>query len=323
MVGHTAFETLSQLVESLERQEASPEAVEATMHEGELRASLTVPIDLSAAAGKQGNTPKAVDIDTGGSLCVTYENPIRNPIEAASGVRIESESAQHTEVDGLVLTMELTIEGRGAIEPSTEQPTEQAADARQRSAAGVETTEDPASTETTAVDRPEQAVRNETVPPYDDIEYLETIYECCETFGEMSERIEMDVSAETVRRYMIDAGVHSPVTYGSSDDDPQDDRETAQIEERRIEDRLAADGIGLPEGVGIEQIVNTVTTSRTVYEVQRALELDRQATTDLLRRLNVLDLVCHRVADATQQPSQEEVTARIRECVPTTTPSTS
>ena len=138
MVGHTAFETLSRLVESLEDQDTSPEAVEATMHEGKLRASLTVPVDLSADGAKQGNKPKAVDIDTDGSLSVTYKNPIRKPIEAASGVRIESESAQHTEVDGFVLTVELAIESRGAIEPSTEQPAEPTRDVGQRPATGVE-----------------------------------------------------------------------------------------------------------------------------------------------------------------------------------------
>ncbi|MFB6252090.1 MAG: hypothetical protein ABEI27_10480 [Halobellus sp.] len=57
------------------------------------------------------------------------------------------------------------------------------------------------------------AVRDESIPPYEDTAYLRRLYETCETFDEMSERIEMDVSAETVRRYMIDAGVHSPRSY--------------------------------------------------------------------------------------------------------------
>ncbi|WP_138006772.1 hypothetical protein [Halalkalirubrum salinum] len=320
MVGHTAFETLSQLVESLETRDTAPAEVEATMHEGRLRASLTVPIDLSVDASQQGYTPIAVDIGTEGSICATFENPIREPIEAANGVSIESESAKRTGADGIVLAVELTIKSKAE---ASEIP-EPATDVDQRVEAATGVTQEPESERPPDTEHPELAVRDESVPPYEDIEYLEALYESCETFGEMGERIEMDVSAETVRRYMIDAGVHSPVTYDSNADDAADDDDThVEPENRRIETRLAADGIGLPEGVRIEQIVNAVATSRTVYEVQRELGLDRQATTDLLRRLNVLDLVCHRVADATQQPSQEEVTARIRECVPTTTPSTS
>ena len=60
---------------------------------------------------------------------------------------------------------------------------------------------------------PLNAVRDESVPPYDDTPYLRRLYETCGTFAEMSERIEMDVSAETVRRYMIEADVHAPTSY--------------------------------------------------------------------------------------------------------------
>jgi hypothetical protein len=63
--------------------------------------------------------------------------------------------------------------------------------------------------------------RNEDLPPYEDMEYLEEIYDGCETFVEMAEAYERDVAAETVRRYMADAGVHEPSSYdtvSSSDD---------------------------------------------------------------------------------------------------------
>ncbi|SDX93026.1 hypothetical protein SAMN04487946_104104 [Halobellus clavatus] len=72
------------------------------------------------------------------------------------------------------------------------------------------------------------AVRDESVPPYEDTPYLRRLYEVCDTFDEMSERIEMDVSAETVRRYMIDADVHSPRSYtlGDAEVSTTDDDET-------------------------------------------------------------------------------------------------
>ncbi|MFD1600426.1 hypothetical protein [Halobellus rarus] len=55
-----------------------------------------------------------------------------------------------------------------------------------------------------------EAARDESVPPFEDTEYLQCLYDSCETFAEMSEKINMAVSDETVRRYMIDADIHSP-----------------------------------------------------------------------------------------------------------------
>jgi hypothetical protein len=55
-----------------------------------------------------------------------------------------------------------------------------------------------------------EAVRDESVPPFEDSGYLRCLYNSCETFAEMSEKIDMEVSSETVRRYMIDANIHSP-----------------------------------------------------------------------------------------------------------------
>ncbi|RLM87925.1 hypothetical protein D3D02_13370 [Halobellus sp. Atlit-38R] len=56
------------------------------------------------------------------------------------------------------------------------------------------------------------AVRDCAIPPYKDTDYLQHLYDSCESFREMSERIDVDVSSSTVRRYMIDVGIHSPAT---------------------------------------------------------------------------------------------------------------
>ena len=63
------------------------------------------------------------------------------------------------------------------------------------------------------------AVRDDSVPPFEDVPYLRRLYETCDTFAEMSRHIEMDVSAETVRRYMTEADVHEPATYETSEDE--------------------------------------------------------------------------------------------------------
>lgn len=78
---------------------------------------------------------------------------------------------------------------------------------------------------------PLETVRDSSVPPFEDVAYLRRLYESCDTFAEMSRRIEMDVSAETVRRYMTDAGVHQPESYEAGDGDP----ETGEASERGAE----------------------------------------------------------------------------------------
>lgn len=50
-----------------------------------------------------------------------------------------------------------------------------------------------------------------------ELPHIRRLYEISETFDEMSDLIELDVSAETVRRYMIDAGIHSPESYATID----------------------------------------------------------------------------------------------------------
>ncbi|MFB6092709.1 MAG: hypothetical protein ABEK02_06840 [Haloquadratum sp.] len=188
------------------------------------------------------------------------------------------------------------------------------------------------------------AVRDESVPPYEDTPYLTRLYEVCDTFEAMSERIEMDVSAETVRRYMIEAGVHTPTSYDTAEAADETDDATAATddgdgataeggggapdpsdsnadeEHRRPplpDEQLVTDGIGLPEELALQDIVDAVVGARTVYEVQRQLDLGQEQTRRLLRQLNVLDLVLRRVSDDPDgTPSYDVVTDRIRKCAP-------
>lgn len=151
------------------------------------------------------------------------------------------------------------------------------------------------------------AVRDESVPPYEDAPYLRRLYEACDTFDEMSRRIEMDVAAETVRRYMIEAGVHDPASYDTAASTDPDSADATE--------QLVADGLGLPDGLDVEDVVDAVVDATTLFEVQRRLDLDRRPTQELLDRLGLLDLVVHRVSEGPKRRvSHEEVTARIRQC---------
>ena len=135
---------------------------------------------------------------------------------------------------------------------------------------------------------------------------------------------------------MIEARIHDPETYetgsgptrnrnrgersddvpsGSADSSPRsvadDERQNGSVPD----EQLIADGIGLPEDIGITDVVEAVVGSATVYEVERELDLDGERVRGLLRRLDLLDLVMRRIDDgAGRQVSYEEASARIRQC---------
>ncbi|WP_089385167.1 prolipoprotein diacylglyceryl transferase [Halorubrum vacuolatum] len=75
---------------------------------------------------------------------------------------------------------------------------------------------DPSTETRDVIDDTLAATRDESVPPYEDTDYLQRLYELCDSFTQMSRRIDMDVSSETVRRYMIQADIHEPNTYDTS-----------------------------------------------------------------------------------------------------------
>jgi hypothetical protein len=210
--------------------------------------------------------------------------------------------------------------------------------------------------------------RDRSVPPFRDTELLAEVYDSCGTFAEMADTLGMDVTAETVRRYMIDAGVHQPNSYdttgnaggpaagdedgetegqehakrdGGADPDaktgtgagakteaeperkPKSGPTTAdggEPEEGSGPDAgvsdpvVLADGIGLPNDVTVETLVETVKRSNTVYEIKRDIGVDREDAVEMLRELNLLDLVVGRLAtEAERDISRAEVVERLRE----------
>ena len=168
-----------------------------------------------------------------------------------------------------------------------------------------------------------EAARNEAVPTYEDQPYLRAIYREYETFSEMRAVIDMDVSTETVRRYMIDAGVHDPNSYETSGDGTDDGgrQAVASREESAApagadaipDEQLVTDGVGLPEGLALEDLLDAVVDASTVYEVTRRLDVDQRRTRELLEQLDLLELVMHRVADDHEREvTYGEVADRLR-----------
>ncbi|EMA08807.1 hypothetical protein SAMN05443574_1208 [Haloarcula vallismortis] len=213
------------------------------------------------------------------------------------------------------------------------------------------TADTPSGRDTDSESDPYAAVRDDSVPPYEDTDYLQTLYDDCDNFREIAEKIQMDVSSETVRRYMIEADIHVPNTYNTSDDGEEEpstesaasnegadqsgaidgDEQVTTVEPVSAEsagsaeesvgelpdEQLVTDGIGLPPAVQLQDVADAVVESDTVYEVQRCLGLDRSQARDLLEELNLLDLVLRRLADESDQAvSYRTVASRIRQCTP-------
>lgn len=173
------------------------------------------------------------------------------------------------------------------------------------------------------------------VPPFEDPELLARVYESCDTFAEMPAALGMDVTAETVRRYMIDFGIHEPASYDTGQGDERDVGPDAAAEtdveagvEADVEEAhdppeadhpagepvALTDGIGLPDDVTVDTIVDTVRRSNTIYEVERDIGIERERARDMLRELNLLDLVVGRLAtEAERDLDREEVLSRLRE----------
>jgi len=202
------------------------------------------------------------------------------------------------------------------------------------------------------------ADRDRDVPPFRDRELLASVYESEDTFAEMADRLEMDVTAETVRRYMIDYDIHQPDSYDTSGDgaDREGDRGgesgessnvdgggigsgsvdgTASTDSRGVDGTAAtdsrgvdgtaatdsdgspvvlSDGIGLPDDVTVDTLIDSVKRSNTIYEVTQDVDMDRHEALDMLQDLNLLDLVVGRLSTETDRHiTREDVVSRLRE----------
>lgn len=357
----TSFAILSRIVEQQEASGRGVRQVEATTRDGNgdaLDVTMDIPISLCTAPGEGLSpdlSPEAATLTDDGGLRVEFStSALALPSTTAESISASKQGIRITD-DDIRLTVELTIDptdgetqiaakedGRTAgvsagIHGST---TNGSSDVMDRS--GTESINDSGSCSESEPATHLQAVRNEELQPYEDTEYLQRLYTSCDTFDEMSQKIEMDVSSETVRRYLIEADIHKPTTYDTTTEeglagDQMSTAETAETGpettepvstqspqtpdasmETILDEQLITDGIGLPEDLHLEDVVDAVVDSRTVFEVQQHLDLERRCARELLQQLNLLDLVMHRISDDKKQDiSYEEVAARIRQCTST------
>lgn len=352
-----SFVILSRIVEQYESNGRTVRHVEATTSEDALHVAMDLPVSLCSGSnsGHSELTPEAATVTDRDELQVEFSSSILAtlPPTTAAAVSASNQAVRVTD-SGLLLTVELTIDPTESetrhektdSEPLDTEPSAAKADesfgSMDRSATPSHNDESRSHSELADL----AAVRDESVPPYEDTEYLQRLYDSCDTFTEMGQTIEMDVTAETVRRYMIEASIHSPSSYNTAieaeqtdehrsaeetedaetetETDPKTAKPTAEQSpsvtdpvEPSPDEQLVTDGIGLPEGFQIADIIDAVIDSATVYEVQQHLGLKRQRTQELLQQLNLLDLVMGRLADDSEREvSYEEIATRIRQCTP-------
>lgn len=338
-----SFDILSRIVEQYESNGRSVRQIEVTSKpdEGTLDVTMDVPVTLCSAATDGLSpefTPEAATLTDGGALRIEFSTSVLDalPRSVTAAVSASNRAVRVTDDSGLLLTVELSIDPTDSECQHVTTSNEHASTVSTAQADDSSTTDESQLHSETA-DEPE-AVRDDSLPLYKDVEYLQRLYDSCTTFTEMNRKIEMDIASETVRRYMIEAGIHTPTTYNvASDEEQADEHRSTEGTTEKTEtntttpvsarssplsddpmepapsEQLVTDGIGLPESLRIEDVIDAVVDSVTVYEVQQRLDLERQRTQQLLKQLNLLDLVMGRIADAPEQEvTYEEVVTRIR-----------
>jgi len=141
-------------------------------------------------------------------------------------------------------------------------------------------------------------------PPFKNPELLQEVYDAHDTFAEMAEALDMDVTGETVRRYMIDYNIHQPDSYSSNEATAADGGEAVVL----------SDGIGLPDNVSVEALIETVNRSNTIHEVKEDLDMERKEAHEMLKELNLVSVVMGRLAnDAGREMQREDIVEHLRE----------
>jgi hypothetical protein len=178
---------------------------------------------------------------------------------------------------------------------------------------GHQSTTDPV--ESQAAEAESNGDEQDDVPYYKNYDLLERVYDEHDTFAEMTAALDVGVTPATVREHMVNHGIHPTTSDDSNnaDTDGSDDQDTSDVEMSGSNDSsvsVEADGYGLPDSITMDSLVRVVQQSRTLYEAQTALGLDRSTTREILTDLDLLDLVTSRLtADHTTE--LEDVIDRI------------
>ncbi|MFC7229886.1 hypothetical protein N0B31_20975 [Salinirubellus salinus] len=291
-----------------------------------LTAEVVLTASLTGGDGATTLSLGAASVDADGTLRLGLETT--GPVLPVDEYDVDVVSATGTVTDDASVTVEALVavpaeEGTGTAAES--ERTETAVLTAGGEAERTQDTEDvdeESATEREASEPP--ARRDRDVPPFRDRELLAEVYETHDTFAEMTEALGMDVTAETVRRYMVDHGIHQPNSYDTGGDDEERSESDQTAEAESVTDPepdadpepsppVVADGIGLPDDVTVERLIETVKRSNTIYEVRQDIGIEHDDALEMLRELNLLDLVVGRLAtEAERDISRDEIVGRLR-----------
>lgn len=267
--------------------------------DGRTVAEVSLDIPVVSAEGdaeeKIGYTPT---ISSGGTLGVTLETDLSIP-----------ESENVADVEPVDATINADGTATVAVNLILAETDEHAIEERSTGSRPSETRQRRAESTGNGQTKSRTTERKRDVAPFKDQELLQEIYETHDTFAEMADALDMDVTGETVRRYMIDYDIHQPNSYQTASPETTDSPGTDDQEMV-----VLSDGIGLPENVDIEDLIETVNRSNTIYEVKEDLDLERSEAHSMLKELNLVDLVMGRLTnDKSTDITREDVVDRLRD----------
>ena len=156
---------------------------------------------------------------------------------------------------------------------------------------------------------------DESVPAYRDPDRLREVYGAYDSFTAMTDALAVDVTAQTVRRNMIEHGIHSPETADDgdtdTDTDAESDTDSGDDSATGGDADPAFDDTHLPDGVTPADVRDAVAESSSLHGAQTALGLDIAETRALLQDLGVLEYVTGRLSDRREEPDTAEIEGRI------------
>ena len=114
-------------------------------------------------------------------------------------------------------------------------------------------------------------------------------------------------------------GTETPASEARSGDDaaePAEERTSDGDDLSELDERTLVERVELPDHLSLDDVKDVVSRSKTLYDAQRQLELDRDQTRQLLQELNLLNLVHGRLSKRhLERRTIDEINRRIRSTV--------
>lgn len=287
--------TLCQLGRFLDgwgRGEATVETVtvsDCDRSQGDLTAEVEASFPVGTAGEDTTVTTCSADVGSNGTLELRLETDLETPSTADSEIEIEPVDAAFDSDGTVLVTFSGTVAASGDDTRSTAGA--HSGDKEEHTASG-----------------------NRVKPPFRNPELLQEIYDSHDTFGEMAEALEMDVTGETVRRYMIDYDIHQPESYANNGQSEETTAANGPLEGDIGETIVLPDGIGLPEDITVEELTETVNNSNTLHEVKQELDMERTEAHEMLKELDLVSAVMGRLSNGGgHEMRREEISERLRD----------